>query len=66
MGFLYFILLFFGIFWPLIYVNTTIADIASAKLGGRTQNDVMKSAKLRLVSLALTALNWAIFICLKI
>jgi hypothetical protein len=66
MGFLYFILLFFGIFWVLIYINTTIADIASAKLGGSTQADVTKAARLRLLALTLAALNWAIFICLRL
>ena len=66
MTFLYFVLLFFGIFWALIYINTMIADIVSAIIGGSTKKDVENAAKLRLFSLTLTALNWAIFFCLRI
>lgn len=66
MWFVNFLLLFFGIFWVMMYINTTVADIASAKVGGSTRDDIEKAAKLRLAALTLAALNWAVFIVLRI
>lgn len=67
MGIVYFILVFFGILFPLYLGNMIVAEVTNQK-NGFVNEKVSENtlAGLKLWLMVLTALNWAIFIVLRI